>query len=125
MGGRDGPPMMRIMMIQFICEGVSKMAPGKLGWRGKALVILMVTSYFIMGDLINYRDSKWDNIYAQVGLTRQAEFSEIDAALTQYRACIDFEPECEDPQMNHKIFKMTKEDVRDIFYVLKNPKLRE
>ena len=27
--------------------------------------------------------------------------------------------------MNGKIFKMTKEDIRDIFYVLKNPKLRE
>lgn len=43
---------------------------------------------------------------------------------TNYRACLEFEPECDDPKKLGKIWKLEKQVVGEILYALKKPNLR-
>ena len=46
-------------------------------------------------------------------------------AADQYIACLDYDSRCKDKTMKARIFKLDKDVVDEIFYVMKNPQLRE
>ena len=89
------------------------------------LVVLLVSFMFIFGDLKNFIGQRTPNIYAQVGLTREADYGMIDETQEQYNSCMEFEPECIDKSRKGSIYKLSPDDVKDIFTVLKNPARRE
>ena len=113
--GRDGPPMMRMFIIQGAFESVKKFR--RCTDRGKMLIVLLVSAVFIIGDMKNFTLTRTDNIYSQVNLLRNADYEEIDTALTQYNSCMDFDSECKDISRKGKIYKLSPEDVSNIFEV--------
>ena len=120
--GKDGPPMMRMLVIQGLFEALSKQ-----GWASlkvKMVLIIVVSFSFIAGDFRQFMKQRGDNIYTQIGLTRAATFEDIEYAMAQYEACVNFEPECEDKKKKGKIYKMNVDTLNDIFFVLKNSKTR-
>ena len=121
--GRDGPPMMRMFIIQGAFESVKNFK--RCTNKGKMLIVLIVSMCFIMGDMKNFISQRSPNIYAQIGVTREADFGEIDQKQFLYNACIEFEPECDDKGKKGPIYKLNPQDVKDIFTVLKNPARRE
>lgn len=48
LSGRDGPPMMRMFIIQGAFEFLSKI--GRLGQRGKIITVLMISLGFMVND---------------------------------------------------------------------------
>ena len=74
--------MMRMFMIQGAIEFASK--SGKLTTRGKVVIVLLISSFFIGGDMMSFTNSRGDNIYKQVGLTRAATQDQIEHAWQQY-----------------------------------------
>ena len=48
LSGRDGPPMMRMMMIAGAYEFISKKT--KFGVKGKLMILLAISMWFIVGD---------------------------------------------------------------------------
>ena len=121
--GGDGPPMMRMILTQGVFEMASK--NGKLRPAAKVIILCLVSFYFIFGDFKRFRTERGENIYSQVGLTRQVTPDIILEEYNQYIACENFDPECRDKKKSGKIHKLDKELVEDIFYALKNPTLRE
>lgn len=57
-------------------------------------------------------------------MTRAATQADIDHSLEMYGTCLNFEPECDDLNMQGKIYKLDFDTVKEIYYVLKNPSLR-
>lgn len=49
---------------------------------------------------------------------------DIDMVETNYKACLEFEPECTDMKREGKIFKLEQKVVEEIFNVLKKPNYR-
>jgi len=66
-----------------------------------------------------------DNIYLKVGLERGSSIEDIDNAQMQYVYCLNMEPECTDPKMKGQIYKLSEDEVRETFFVLKKDNLRE
>ena len=62
--------MMRLFMIQGAMEMASK--TGKLTTKGKLAIVLIISFFFISGDMMTFTRERGDNIYKQVGLTRAA-----------------------------------------------------
>ena len=50
--GKDGPPMMRMMMIQMSFEAVKKFR--RCTNRGRMLIVLIISLTFIIGDMKQY-----------------------------------------------------------------------
>ena len=64
-----------------------------------------------------------DNIYLKVGLERGSSIEDIDNAQMQYVYCLNMEPECTDPKMKGQIYKLSEDEVRETFFVLKKDNL--
>ena len=58
-------------------------------------------------------------------MSRNADSVEIAEAKAQYEACVEFEPECQDPKKKGKIYKLQYDTVKAIFEVLEIPARRE
>ena len=50
--GKDGPPMMRMMMIQMSFEAIKKFR--RCTNKGRILIVLMISFTFIIGDMKQY-----------------------------------------------------------------------
>lgn len=52
LSGKDGPPMMRMMMIQMAFEGIRKQR--KCTNKGRILIVCFISFFFIFGDFKQY-----------------------------------------------------------------------
>ena len=77
--GRDGPPMMRMIIIQVIFASLSKM--GRLHKGMKIAAIVLVCVGLTLFDANNFFKKRQPNIYEKLGVKRTANLFEIDAAV--------------------------------------------
>ena len=50
--GKEGPPMMRMFMIQMSFEAIRKLR--RCTSKGRILIVLLISSFFIIGDMKQY-----------------------------------------------------------------------
>lgn len=60
--GREGPPLMRLFMIQGGFELANRVC--KVGTKGKIIIVLVISVLFIAGDLIKFSQERAENIYS-------------------------------------------------------------
>lgn len=121
--GSDGPPMMRLIIMQMVFGALSK--AGKLKKMIKVMIIVFISSALMMRDLSNFFKSRGTNIYEQIGLTRQATIYQLEDVFEQYELCKGYDDDCKDIDMTSPIYALNATQVADIKYVVTNPPLKE
>lgn len=114
--GRDGPPMMRMMMINGAYEMASKKL--KLGPKLKLLILFVISISFIVSDFRQFFRERGDNVYARLGLPRDSTPEYIIKFFKYYDECMEFTGECKDVKRVSSIFKIDEEEVREMQYML-------
>ena len=90
----------------------------------KYFAIFMVSMTFCAWDMRNFFKARSLNVYEQMDLDRLSTFNQIEQKLNMYERCIEFEPDCDDPNMKSPMYELKESDIKDLRYVLSKPQNR-
>jgi len=110
---------MRMIIIQAIFGFIGNkthFAP-----RVKYAMIVLFTIALMGYDFYGWQSTRSLNVYENIGLTRTATDFQIEETIKTYDSCMNYEPECVDKEMTGPIFKLKRQDLLDIKYVMSRP----
>jgi len=121
--GRDGPPMMRMFMINGAYEMASTKI--KLGPKFKLAILFIISMSFIVQDFKQFFRERGENVYTRLGLPRDSSPEYIIRFFSAYHDCMEFTGECKDTKRISSIFKIDEEEVKEMEYMLTKKDYRE
>ena len=89
------------------------------------MILLAISFYFIISDFRAFFNERGKTVYARIGMPTYSTDAYVGKFFKSYDECMNYEPTCLDVKRVSDIFKMPKEEIDEIRYVLSNPLHRE